>query len=78
MDKIKEPMTATKVEEACKEWAAKVRAAMEPFLMPILNRCMELIVLNGQISNQQIEEIANDEIDKENQRREKRNAQPRL
>ena len=77
MDKIKEPMTATEVEEACKEWGAKVRAAMEPFLMPILNRCIELMVINGQISDKQIEEIANDEIEKENQRREERNAQPK-
>ncbi len=60
-------LTATEIEELCRQWGKQVREKLDPFLGHIIDRCVKIMVDNGHISNEQIEKIANDEIVKYNE-----------
>lgn len=57
---------AAKIDKEIEEWAGKVREAMTPFIKPILDRCIELLAMQGIVTDEEIEKIANEEIEKRN------------
>jgi len=58
------PITATEVEEEIKKLREEIHKSLEPFLNPIISKCVEVLVMNGHITDKEIEEIANYEISK--------------
>lgn len=55
-------LTDTEIEEIYRQWGAEVHKVLEPFLKHIINRCVEVMVREGHISDKQIENIVEEKI----------------